>query len=801
MEWKNKKVMMIILTSSQSQYALRSYESIKNQKDHPFNYDIFINVNTLNKDYLNEVKETFKDKNDVTIVETESNGKPGKGHNSVLKLFQQHKEYDYAFYLDGDDMFYPCAFQQYKQLFEKQPNLDLVHLMINDNVTFEKKEHKNIKLLGNFYLYTAMEYQKNWWVEKKIGNPFKEELHKCRTPSRILITSRNIFKTKNPITYCEECKLYDDYLAFLNFTHAQFEGEINTVALSDPTIYCYNAINFEGATRNFTQDKHKKEQEIFKKSIENKFHHIRHDWDNQIKKLPWQFLETPKEFPLTERPKFCNQHFVQFEINDKIKTANGAMIEQDYEKARFNFNLIDRFGAGGKQMSMNWGKSLVECNLVDQAINVYEKGLNITQKPEYNIQILDILTKLYHKQGYYPQAIETTHRGLKLEPNRSTLNNYLKQVGNVYEPIQFKHKEKKIGQKPILVFHTGFHSGVFNGKNYQEREAVYGSEIAVIRIAELLASTGEYNVFVFCQCDEELTHNGVHYQSIRRFEDFQDKIQIDILVVSRFINFFLHFTNSAKRTFFWLHDRRAHEMVSKLRLTNIGRNMLTSIYPMVEKFIALTDWHKDWFMKESMMPILYRNKMTVIGNGIIEDFFKDKKFPKTNRLIYCSDTTRGLEIALKCFPKIKKEIPDATLDIYFGSIPSNLKQIVDSLQGVTFHGRIPQEQLCEELLKSKILFYPVFHHETYCIVATEAMRAGCIPVTVNKTGIGEVVDKYGVTLPGDVKSELWQKQATEACINLLRNDDKRKKFEEQVIKRGKLLTWEHRKQQWMDLFR
>lgn len=787
------KVMMIILTSSQSQYAYRGYRSIKNQKPHSFDYDIFIDVNTLNKNYLNEIRETFKNVNDVTIVETESNGKPGKGHNSVLKLFEDHPEYDYMFCLDGDDMFYPCAFQQYEQLLKKQPNLDLVHLMINDNVTFEKKEHKNIKLMGNFYLYTAMEHQRNWWIEKSIGNPFKEELHKCRTPSRILITSRNIFKTKIPIKYCEECKLYDDYLAFLNFTHAQLEGEINTVALSDPTIYCYNAINFDGATRNFTPDKHQKEQEIFNRSIKGKFHHMKENWDEKLKQLPWEYLETPKDFPITERPKFCNQEFVQFEINDKIKTATNAMEAYDYEKARFNYNLLERFGASSKQMFMNWGKSLVECHLLDQAINVYERSLDIKQYPEYNIQILEILTKLYNQQGYYPQALDTCYKSL-------TLDRYKEQVANFYEPIQFQPKEKKIGQKPILVFHTGFHSGSFNGKNYQEREAVYGSEIAVIQVAELLAN--DYNVFVFCQCNEEITHNGVHYQSLRRYEDFQSKIQIDILVVSRFINFFLHFTNSAKRTFFWLHDRRAHEMVNNLRLTNIGRNMLTSIYPMIDKFIALTDWHKDWFIKESGMPILYRHKMTVIGNGIIEKFFQDKenKFKKTNRLIYCSDTTRGLEVALKCFPRIKKQIPDVKLDIYHGTISPKLKQIVDKLDGVTFHGRIPQEQLCEELLKSKILFYPVFHHETYCIVAAEAMRAGCIPVTVNKTGIGEIVDRFGVTIQGDVNSETWQNAAIEACINLMKEDDKRQIFEQQVVTRGKTLTWEKRKQQWLDLF-
>lgn len=340
---------------------------------------------------------------------------------------------------------------------------------------------------------------------------------------------------------------------------------------------------------------------------------------------------------------------------------------------------------------------------------------------------------------------------------------------------------------------------MFNGKNYQNREAVYGSEIAVIRIAELLVE--DYNVFIFCQCDEEITHNGVHYQNLRRFEDFQNKIQIDILVISRFINFFMHFTNSAKRTFFWLHDRRAHEMVQHLRLTNIGRNMLMSIYPMIEKFITLTEWHKDWFIKESGTPILYHHKITVIGNGIVEKFFQGKQFQKTNRLIYCSDTTRGLEIALKCFPEIKKHVPDVKLDIYFGSIPNNLKQIVESLDGVEYHGRIPQEQLCEELMKSKILFYPVFHHETYCIVATEAMRGGCIPVTVSKTGIGEIVDKYGITFPGEVTSASWQKAAIEAIITLLSDDVKRKLYENAVIERGKQLTWENRKKQWLSIFK
>jgi glycosyltransferase involved in cell wall biosynthesis len=80
------------------------------------------------------------------------------------------------------------------------------------------------------------------------------------------------------------------------------------------------------------------------------------------------------------------------------------------------------------------------------------------------------------------------------------------------------------------------------------------------------------------------------------------------------------------------------------------------------------------------------------------------------------------------------------------------------------------------------------------------MRAGCIPVTVTKTGIGEIVDRYGVTLSGEVTTDEWQQNAINACINLLQNEEQRQKFEEQIIFRGKQLSWNNRKQDWMNLF-
>jgi hypothetical protein len=55
-------------------------------------------------------------------------------------------------------------------------------------------------------------------------------------------------------------------------------------------------------------------------------------------------------------------------------------------------------------------------------------------------------------------------------------------------------------------------------------------------------------------------------------------------------------------------------------------------------------------------------------------------------------------------------------------------------------------------------------------------------------------------LTGEVTTDEWQQNAINVCINLLQNEDQRQKFEEQIILRGKQLSWENRKHDWINLF-
>ena len=120
-------ILITILTSFNEYILYETYNSIINQKNHNLTYDIIIVVNSLNNNYYNDVIEEFTNI-DVEIILTESNGKPGKGHNSCINLFKNRKQYNYMILIDGDDFLYPYALNQLNKCFEKKKHLDILML-------------------------------------------------------------------------------------------------------------------------------------------------------------------------------------------------------------------------------------------------------------------------------------------------------------------------------------------------------------------------------------------------------------------------------------------------------------------------------------------------------------------------------------------------------------------------------------------------------------------------------------------------------------------------------------------------
>ena len=201
------KFLITILTSSDIDLLKSSYNSIKNQKNTKLDYDILIVVNTLDDNYYNKILEYFKD---VAIIRTSSNGKPGKGHNSVVNLFYQYKSYDYLIPIDGDDFLYPNALARIEIYLKYNP--DVLMLPYNDILTNEHPDgNVSFPIFNKCYLSynNIVKDIVKTWNEKKIS-PFKYNINNCNTPGRLILLT--ILKTN---VFCGSKSLLFNLILFL----------------------------------------------------------------------------------------------------------------------------------------------------------------------------------------------------------------------------------------------------------------------------------------------------------------------------------------------------------------------------------------------------------------------------------------------------------------------------------------------------------------------------------------------------------------------------------------------------------
>lgn len=154
---------------------------------------------------------------------------------------------------------------------------------------------------------------------------------------------------------------------------------------------------------------------------------------------------------------------------------------------------------------------------------------------------------------------------------------------------------------------------------------------------------------------------------------------------------------------------------------------------------------------------------------------------KRNSLIYTSSYDRGLENLLKMWPDIKKEVPDATLDVYYGfalydttpwgrtlkgqAWKQKMIQLLGQ-DGVTDHGRVGTDEVAEAYKKADVWAYPSHFPEIDCITATKAMAAKCVPITTNFAAVKERNQGVGTDIE-HFKEEL---------IALLKNDKRKEEI-------------------------
>jgi len=187
------------------------------------------------------------------------------------------------------------------------------------------------------------------------------------------------------------------------------------------------------------------------------------------------------------------------------------------------------------------------------------------------------------------------------------------------------------------------------------------------------------------------------------------------------------------------------------------------------------------------------------------------------KFIYSSSADRGLDTLLYLWQFIRKEFPEATLDVLYGfenwkksilaSGNEQQKQWMESIEeglnqpGVTNHGRVSQDELAKYWQQMDIWAYPTRFTETYCITALEAQLYRTAIVTTRLAGLIDTVGDRGILIDGDAYTKEYREQFLSEVFAILRDDERREVMLDKAEKCAKKLTWSNRAKEWTDVFK
>lgn len=175
---------------------------------------------------------------------------------------------------------------------------------------------------------------------------------------------------------------------------------------------------------------------------------------------------------------------------------------------------------------------------------------------------------------------------------------------------------------------------------------------------------------------------------------------------------------------------------------------------MVDKVVCISEYHSNYFKANYQI-----NDAIVIDLPVRVHDYENKNIEKIkNRFIFTSVPARGLDVMLEIWPRIVKEVPDATLVItsdyrlWGHSLGMGNEQFISKARGlenITFLSAVPRTRLIEEQLKAEINMYPCIYDELFCIAIAEAQVAGAYTITSDCGALATT--NMGTLIRGDAR--------------------------------------------------
>lgn len=304
-----------------------------------------------------------------------------------------------------------------------------------------------------------------------------------------------------------------------------------------------------------------------------------------------------------------------------------------------------------------------------------------------------------------------------------------------------------------------------------ETPGLGGSEASLVLLTRTLASRG-HSVEVFNCCYKPGVYDGVRWRMLWEREDAE---KADVAVAVRYEESLCPDPARANTHLFWMLDDRpgGADLFAERFRDHGGRVVIAS---------------------EAMMRRLGDSAAAQLSTQIplpIEvDRYEHADRPRDPICLYTSMPTRGLDVALKIWPAIRRAVPKAQLLVTSGlelwGVPAgeahdHLRRTIGEMStpgGVSILGTLSRGELVAVQQRGWLTLYPCRYDEMFCISAAESAAAGAPMVTSAHEALIERVQHQstGLLIPGSIDEQETQDRFVEATVDLLRDPKTRNRF-------------------------
>lgn len=394
------------------------------------------------------------------------------------------------------------------------------------------------------------------------------------------------------------------------------------------------------------------------------------------------------------------------------------------------------------------GTLFLSTPVADHWVEEYLTNPNTAPKHLYHIQAFGPtkLWKMLRKAGFWIKRATSTDQGTQyFTQSTPETDGWLTYDG--WQPT------RQLGKLSIYVPDTPL---PFDPDSVH-REHVGGSEEAVIYLAPELARLG-FEVTVYSprpkRTDDTLVHmqDNVLWRDSKEFDFEGDHenvlfwrcpqvMQIDVIKKAKY------------KKFQWLHDA-TYYADQNTGATPAGIAAASEHYGSSDKVICLTKAHaaaiRKWDGYAGSNIAFAANGIRVSDFPVLTPEIEAQRDP--HKVVWGASPDRGLHTLLALWPQVRKEVPTATLDVYYAwgqlvkrnpKAASELKAMIDDLNakglGVTLKGGVSHDELHAAYRKASVYAYSTTFYEIYCISAVKAAASGCVFLTLAHGSLPEVV--------------------------------------------------------------